>query len=112
MGDEGRRWRGERHIPSSEQLITKNSDHLTWQRAPPATQLTREENSVRGRRIGHQRQGIERGGGGIARRREETRARETGGAWGKNCGVCLRASCFLVSILTLTDQIASPIGHI
>jgi hypothetical protein len=29
---------------------------------------------VRGRRIGHQRQGIERGGGGIARGREESRA--------------------------------------
>ena len=52
----------------------EDHDHLTWQRVPPATQLTTEENSVRGRRIGHQRQGIERGGGGIARGREELRA--------------------------------------
>ena len=29
MEEEGRRWRGERHIPSSEQLITKNGD---WRR--------------------------------------------------------------------------------
>jgi hypothetical protein len=28
--------------------------HLTWQRAPPASQLTREENSVRGRGIAHE----------------------------------------------------------
>jgi len=28
--------------------------HLTWQRAPLASQLTREENSVRGRGIAHE----------------------------------------------------------
>jgi hypothetical protein len=88
MGEEGRRWRGERHIPSSEQLITKTGDHLTWQRAPPATQLTREENScareenrspeignrARGRRNRAREGGIARG---IVRGREETRARQT-----------------------------------
>jgi len=64
--------------------------HLTWQRAPLASQLTREENSVRGRGIAHEREGIARG-------RQETRAWESGGARGKIAAAlrlppCLRAS--------------------
>ena len=96
----------------------KDRGHLTWQRAPLASQLTREENSVRGRGIAHEREGIACGKG-------RNRAREAGnafvGEWrraGKNCGrpafatvpACLQ--CFVVPILTLIGQIGSPIGHI
>ena len=56
--------------------------HLTWQRAPLTSQLTREENNVRGRGIAHER-------GNRAREGEESRAggrkraRGSGGARGK-----------------------------
>jgi hypothetical protein len=49
--------------------------HLTWQRAPPASQLTREDNSVRGRGIAHE--------GGNSARKGRNRAWESGGARGK-----------------------------
>ena len=94
----------------------KDRGHLTWQRASLASQLTREENSVRGRGIAHERERESRAGrGGIARRRQETRAWESGGAQGKIAAAlhlppCLR--CFGVPILTLIGQIGSPIGHI
>jgi hypothetical protein len=72
--------------------------HLTWQRAPLASQFTREENSVRGRGIAHE-------GGNSVRKgeecgRQETRAWESGDARGKIAAAlrlppCLCASCVL-----------------
>jgi hypothetical protein len=65
MGEEGR-WIGERRTPSSSELIMKTGDNLTWQRAPMARQLTREENDRQ--EIGNSA----RGGGEIMRGREES----------------------------------------
>ena len=45
--------RGKAHIVV-EAAHHEDRGHLTWQRAPLASQLTREENSVRGRGIEHE----------------------------------------------------------
>jgi hypothetical protein len=68
--------RGKAHTVVGE-AHHEDRGHLTWQRAPPASQLTREENSVRGRGIAHE-VGVAHEREGVVRGKGRNRAREAG----------------------------------